>query len=343
MDELESIKSHRNSDNKHDNSEVGISHIITHEEDNFDDLISEQVGDESAPSPTLPSAQTLNMKDKYEALKDFGKIAKQEEAKWKDTQILKGVDLVQKFDLMKHKTDKPANQPAGEGFDALKMKRKPTIDLKEETKDVEILHQIHTDNVQRFNNIFPRQPVIRRRKSFNSRFDREDGHGRGRSLQRLKDSDLLKCMEDFKEQNLPRELLPRYSKVLDDLKQETFEHPHSKKLKLLEASKTMPQQNEVTGWGPWEELWEYKQKIIQEKSPYGHLKSYKLRCLVVKANDDLRQELIVMQIINKIQSIWKTAGLPLALKSYDILVTSNDSGILGIDKNFVPRKIIFKK
>jgi len=111
------------------------------------------------------------------------------------------------------------------------------------------------------------------------------------------------------------------------LKNLEFEHPHSKQLKLLETASTMPQ-NEVTGWGPWEELWEYKQKAIQEKSPFGHLKSYKLRCLVVKANDDLRQELIVMQIINKIQSIWKAAGLPLALKSYDILVTSNDSGIL---------------
>jgi len=330
MGELETIKSHRNSDSSEHSGHAGINHTITHEEDNFDDLISEQIGDEYVPSPTLPSVQTLNMKDKYEALKDFGKIAKQEEAKWKDTQILKGVDLVQKFDLMKHKTDKTSTVPTNvnaEGFESLQMKRKPTIDLKEETKDVEILHKMHTENIQRFNNVFPRQPVIKRRKSFNCRFDGDGRRGRARSLQRLRDSDLLKAMEDFKEHSLPRNLLPRYTKVLDDLKNLEFEHPHSKQLKLLETASTMPQ-NEVTGWGPWEELWEYKQKAIQEKSPFGHLKSYKLRCLVVKANDDLRQELIVMQIINKIQSIWKAAGLPLALKSYDILVTSNDSGIL---------------
>ena len=82
-------------------------------------------------------------------------------------------------------------------------------------------------------------------------------------------------------------------------------------------------------FGPWDELWEYKQEIIKKKSAYGHFPSYKLRCLIIKGDDDLRQELIAMQLIRKIEKIWRNAGLTLSVRTYDILVTSEDSGILG--------------
>jgi len=35
-----------------------------------------------------------------------------------------------------------------------------------------------------------------------------------------------------------------------------------------------------------------------------------------------------MQVMRKIEKIWKEAGLTLKLRTYDILVTSGDSGIL---------------
>lgn len=87
--------------------------------------------------------------------------------------------------------------------------------------------------------------------------------------------------------------------------------------------------------GFWDELWEDKSKKIQEKSPYGHFPSYRLRCLMIKGGDDLRQELLAMQIIIKFQEIFKTACLSLYLRSYEILVTSANSGIL----EFVPNTI----
>lgn len=87
--------------------------------------------------------------------------------------------------------------------------------------------------------------------------------------------------------------------------------------------------------GFWDELWEDKAKIIKEKSPYGHFPSYKLRCLIVKGGDDLRQELLAMQIIIKFQEIFKESCLSLYLRPYEIVVTSANSGIL----EFVPNTI----
>ena len=87
--------------------------------------------------------------------------------------------------------------------------------------------------------------------------------------------------------------------------------------------------------GFWDELWEDKAKTIKEKSPYGHFPSYKLRCIIIKGGDDLRQEILAMQIIMKFQEIFKQACLSLYLRPYEILVTSANSGIL----EFVPNTI----
>ena len=83
-------------------------------------------------------------------------------------------------------------------------------------------------------------------------------------------------------------------------------------------------------FGPWGEMWEDRKRIIAKTSPYGHFPSYQLRTMIVKGGDDLRQELIAMQIIKQIHKIFKKAELNLFLRPYDIIVTSANSGIIGI-------------
>lgn len=56
---------------------------------------------------------------------------------------------------------------------------------------------------------------------------------------------------------------------------------------------------------------------------------------MVKGGDDLRQELMAMQVIQKLESIFKASGLNLFLKPYEIIVTSENSGLL----EFVPNTI----
>ena len=88
--------------------------------------------------------------------------------------------------------------------------------------------------------------------------------------------------------------------------------------------------DEIRNFGPWEDFWEDKAKLIQKDSNYGHFPSYKLRSIIIKGGDDLRQELIAMQIMHKMKEIFKSSGSNLYLYPYDIIVTSEDSGIIGL-------------
>ncbi|XP_072041831.1 phosphatidylinositol 4-kinase beta-like [Amphiura filiformis] len=76
------------------------------------------------------------------------------------------------------------------------------------------------------------------------------------------------------------------------------------------------------------EPWEEKVKRIQESSPYGHLPNWRLRSVIVKCGDDLRQELLAYQLLKQLQNIWKQERVPLFVRPYRIVVTSNNSGLI---------------
>ncbi|KAL4503352.1 hypothetical protein ABPG72_000958 [Tetrahymena utriculariae] len=79
---------------------------------------------------------------------------------------------------------------------------------------------------------------------------------------------------------------------------------------------------------PWGEFWEDKKKLIRAQSEYGKYKSYCCRAVIFKGGDDLRQEILAMQLIYKFQEIFEQAQLKLWLRPYEILVLSASSGIL---------------
>ncbi|KEG00588.1 phosphatidylinositol 4-kinase [Plasmodium vinckei vinckei] len=78
----------------------------------------------------------------------------------------------------------------------------------------------------------------------------------------------------------------------------------------------------------WGESFEDKKKKIRKTSPYGKLKSWDLKSVIVKGGDDLRQELLASQLIKQFKIIFDNAGLPLWLRPYEILVTGSNSGII---------------
>lgn len=88
--------------------------------------------------------------------------------------------------------------------------------------------------------------------------------------------------------------------------------------------------SKVRGFGPWDLLWEYKAEHIKRESPYIEFPSYRLRQVIVKGGDDLRQEIIAMQLIKKLQQIFKQEGASLVLKTYEIVVINSSSGIIGM-------------
>lgn len=86
---------------------------------------------------------------------------------------------------------------------------------------------------------------------------------------------------------------------------------------------------------PFGKNWEEIEKEIKEKSIYKNFQTYEIKHFIAKANDDLRQELITMQIIKRFSQIFKEAEIPLKLRPYEILITSPSSGLI----EFIPNTI----
>ena len=78
----------------------------------------------------------------------------------------------------------------------------------------------------------------------------------------------------------------------------------------------------------------FEQKI-KPKSSFQKFNTYTIKQFIYKTNDDLRQELLIMQLIKKFDEIFKQLKLPLKLHPYEIIITSNNSGLI----EFIPNTI----
>lgn len=76
------------------------------------------------------------------------------------------------------------------------------------------------------------------------------------------------------------------------------------------------------------ESWEDRKARIQRESPMGHLPGWNLFSVIVKTNDDLRQEVFTMQLIHKLQSIFEFEAPHLWLRTYRIVATGANIGLL---------------
>jgi len=76
------------------------------------------------------------------------------------------------------------------------------------------------------------------------------------------------------------------------------------------------------------EPWARKCERLRASSPYGHLPRWRLTSVIVKARDQLRQEMFAQRLIAEFAHIFSVADLPLWLRPYNILATSQDSGLI---------------
>ena len=66
------------------------------------------------------------------------------------------------------------------------------------------------------------------------------------------------------------------------------------------------------------EKWAHKVSRLRQLSPFGHLPHWALRPVIVKSGDDCRQELMAVQIISKLQTVFADSGLPLWLRPFEV-------------------------
>ena len=86
---------------------------------------------------------------------------------------------------------------------------------------------------------------------------------------------------------------------------------------------------------PFGEKWLEICEKIKKESPYRNFPSHNIKSFISKADDDLRQESLTMQLIKIMSNIFKKENIPIQLRTYEIIITSRTSGLI----EFMPDSI----
>ena len=70
---------------------------------------------------------------------------------------------------------------------------------------------------------------------------------------------------------------------------------------------------------------------IYKTSSFKKFRTYRVKCFIAKANDDLIQEMFALQLIKKFEEIFKNVGI--FVKSYEVIITSETSGLIEFLNN----------
>jgi len=76
------------------------------------------------------------------------------------------------------------------------------------------------------------------------------------------------------------------------------------------------------------ESWAAKRARIQAASPDGQRPGWDLLSMIVKSNDDLRQEVCTVQLVELCRDVFAEAGLELWLEPYGIMSTTSSTGLI---------------
>jgi len=78
----------------------------------------------------------------------------------------------------------------------------------------------------------------------------------------------------------------------------------------------------------FKEDWQTKQKRLRSKSAYGTHSNWRLLPILIKSNDDLRQEQLASQLIHCMASILSQANVPVWLYPYEIVALTFRGGVI---------------
>jgi len=82
------------------------------------------------------------------------------------------------------------------------------------------------------------------------------------------------------------------------------------------------------------ELWDQKAQRIRKQSPYGDRPGWRLSAVIVKARDQLRQEMFAQTLISEFAKLFaESRKINLWVRDYRILATSHTSGFIEAIKN----------
>ena len=154
------------------------------------------------------------------------------------------------------------------------------------------------------------------------------------------ENNIIGMESDEKKKEMSKTEIDEMNKILEKIKYEN-EHPNEEiKNKEEKETQELPKIQQENGniiFNPFVNPWKETEKKIKEKSHFKIFNSLSVVSFIAKANDDLRQEVMTMQLIKKYDEIFKSENIPLKLHPYEIIITSNSSGLI----EFIPDTISF--
>ncbi|CAI5724009.1 unnamed protein product [Hyaloperonospora brassicae] len=78
----------------------------------------------------------------------------------------------------------------------------------------------------------------------------------------------------------------------------------------------------------FKERWADKERRVQATSPYGQLPGWRLLPVIVKSDDDLRQEQLALQLIRQFAKVFEEFKVPVFIRPYDVIAISATSGLV---------------
>ena len=78
------------------------------------------------------------------------------------------------------------------------------------------------------------------------------------------------------------------------------------------------------------EYWSAKEERVKFSSPVGHLPGWRLVPVIVKSDDDLRQEQFASYVIKQMYEVLEQSFVDCWLRPYDVIALSPDSGLIEV-------------
>ena len=74
--------------------------------------------------------------------------------------------------------------------------------------------------------------------------------------------------------------------------------------------------------------WQEKTLMIKSQSCFSQLPGWTVRSFIVKSGDDLRKEIVAMQLVDFFRNIFHSEGLDISLRPYRIISTGHQTGLV---------------
>ena len=159
-------------------------------------------------------------------------------------------------------------------------------------------------------------------------------------------NNLMGMDSDEKNKEIAKKNEAKINEIIQKIKYED-EHPNeqikNKELNYIEENPQINQNKENFDVKEIFKSWSETEKKIKEKSYFKIFNSLSIISFIIKANDDLRQEAMTMQLIKKFDELFRKENIPLKLHPYEIIVTSNSGGLIEFINDTISFDALKKK